>query len=150
MSAEDTKDKQAEGGGKAIFSGIGLILALVALVYAAPKLNALFGSQKEDTPDSVGNVKAVQAPQELSSWIPLIEEQLPEEVDTKYRLIHARLSEDGDRLLLDLEIETDGEKERVDCVLEKDEFGRFISDNDAIPMKLYPPVEGESEKADAE
>ena len=66
-------------------------------------------------------------------------EQLPslEDGAPKYRLLHMRLSADGNQLLLDL---AEGEGgDRFDVILQHDEFGRYISQHADIPLKIYPP-----------
>ena len=138
METEPSQSKQNEGGGKAVVSIMGLVALLVALVFIAPKLNALFNF-KEETAPGVQEEEVVQASGEYSDWLTLVEEQLPKDEKSSYRVIQLRLSDDRRKLLIDLEITSDEEKERVDFILERDEFGRYISENDAIPMKLYLP-----------
>ncbi len=143
------------GGVKSVISLVLLVAILLAIFFLAPKLQNFFDDRSSDEaadiPEKVSTeeVKSEpsqsgpQAPSNLKAWVPLVEKQFPKNDDTKFRLLHLRLSEDSSKLLLDLEIiaSEQDDNERFDLILERDEFGRYISDNDELPMKLYPPEE---------
>ena len=141
MTMTEETDGKKQGRGQGLLYTIGLIVILGLLVFAAPRLNSLLTPEKpEDAPAAESQPQVVAGEEPCADWIPLVEKQLQADEDSSYKVLHVRLSDDHTKLLIDMEITTDEDKERVDFILERDEFGRYISDNDAMPMKLYPPA----------
>lgn len=166
----EEKDKSQRAGGKSVVSLVLLVVILVAIFFLAPRLQEFLDNQSTDEASNSADVESVEpkqiqsgnapnkAPSALKDWIPLVEQQFSKDDTTKVRLLYLRLSDDKSTLLLDLELTEEDETERFDLILERDKFGRYISDNEALPIKLYPPedppvkvekVEKE-EKADSE
>jgi len=158
--SKEIGDKKA-GGGKSVISLVLLVAILLAIFFLAPKLQKFFDDRSSDETADIPEQSSTelikpqtgpQVPSNLQAWVPLVEKQFPKNDETKFRLLHLRLSEDSSKLLLDLEImasEKD-DNERFDLILERDEFGRYISDNDELPMKLYPPEELQEKELEAE
>lgn len=166
MKTEEQNDRKKAGDApakadepaslrKGLVSGLGLLLALLAVIYAAPHLQEKMkewgkaGEEKESAanPDkaSAENVESAveDVPTQLSAWLPLVRAQLPvagEGGKPPFRIVHMRLNNGKDKLLLDLE----GPEGRIDLVLVRDEFGRFVSTNESLPLKIYPPEQEES------
>ncbi len=144
----DKTEKTETGMQKSILSVIVLLGCLMLLMYAAPvlheKLRAWSQQEKSkelEPGDHVERVAQPQVPENLVAWLPLVTERLPQLSDgiPKYQLMHMRLNEDKSQLLLDLR---EGEEGRpFDLILQRDQFGRYISASPDIPMKLYPPEE---------
>jgi len=139
-------EKKAQGAKKSIVSIVLLLGLLFLLMYSAPMLQEKLSeiSQQEIAEESakgdelVGNIEP-EVPSVLVDWLPLVTSQLPklEGEAAKYRLLHMRLSEDKEQLLLDL---LEGENgDRFDVILKRDKFGRYISQHTDIPLKIYPP-----------
>lgn len=138
---------------KSMFSIFALIAIFAALIYAAPRLQEVlqnFQSDKEQAEVEKVSDKPTLGSPELSTWLPPIEEQLKSAngEERSYRLIHMRLSENSDKLLLDIEIaKSEEQKRRVDVVLERDEFGRYLGGENELgrEIKFYPPASVEKE-----
>ena len=88
---------------------------------------------------------AAKAPKELLRWVALVERELADvasgEADVEFRLVHLRMGRNEERLLVDVVKSSAGADERFDLILIRDEFGRYVSSLDEVPMKLYPPDE---------
>lgn len=139
---EETK-KAETSTRKSILSIILLLGALVLLMYAAPRLNEKLkewgGNKTEEVDQSAEQRDQAQVSAELAEWLPLVREQLPKLADktSQYKLLHMRVNEDKSQLLLDLKEGEEGQ--RFDLILKRDQFGRYISDNPDVPIRLYPP-----------
>lgn len=138
MEQAENVEKAGSKGGLRL---LGLLILVAALVYFAPRFNELVSEWKKagSSDEEEAKEEVVDIPQPHADWIPLIEKQLPVDDESSYEVLHVRLSDDGMKLLVDLKIVTDDEAERADFILHRDEFGRYVSENDALPMKLYLP-----------
>lgn len=153
VKAEDVTSNETDSG-KTMRSSLGLIgmlgaLCLLYVIYPTltkglDKLGVKPASEGDTSEEVLADTAPVkqlpQAPEELKSWIPLVEAELPQREGIVYRLIHLRMSKDGAKLLVDLEKKSDGEDAvRFDTILVRDDFGRYVSVLNEVPMKLYPP-----------
>lgn len=142
----DKPEEKQNSTRKSIASAVALVIALMVLLYAAPMLQEKlkeWSARQDPVPDTenVATASSPEVPSGLATWLPQIEEQLPKNDDgtPKYQLLHMRLSSDSRQLLLDLKETGEAATHRFDLILIRDKFGRYISENDRIPMKLYPP-----------
>ena len=134
---------------KTKMSLLGLLLLVGLFVFFYPRLQETmksYSSSPEEVEETVKTAEAKpseisKASAELQPWVYLVESQLPQnsEAESSYRLVHLRMSDDREKLLVDLEKLTGDEVERFDLILIRDEFGRYVSGLHEIPMKLYPP-----------
>jgi len=145
---EEIEEKKQESGSVmrsllALFAVLGaLYLFSPLLIEILDKYTAEFaakGGVDKEAVDADLVKEMAQAPKELESWIPLVEAELPLVDGVNYRLIHLRMAQDSERLLVDLEKVSDTVTERFDLILVRDDFGRYVSGSNEITMKLYPP-----------
>ncbi|BDS05810.1 hypothetical protein NT6N_08500 [Oceaniferula spumae] len=135
---------------KSIISTVALIGLLLLLMYAAPMLSEKLkewsekskAEQKADVSSEELSSHGPEVSPELAQWLPQIEAQLPknEQGGPKYQLLHVRLSQDSSQLLLDLQEQKEEGAQRVDIILSRDQFGRYTSEDEAFPMRVYPPA----------
>lgn len=138
---EDT-EKQQPNMRKSIASIILLLALLIGLVYAAPMLTEKLRENSEKEKAEQAPTKVLIQPQtsaELEAWLPLVTSQFPklEDGSVKYILRYMLLNEDKSELLLDLKEGENGEP--FDLILKRDQFGRYVSDDANLSIKLYPP-----------
>ena len=161
-NTESAKEAVAEkpDGNKALFSLVGLVAIFGVLFFAYPEIEkamkapkaaeneAGLDAQSEDDESNIDKLdksaqdSGVDFSPELRSWVPLIENQLPLRDDVRYQLMHVRVNENKTKILVDLEkkeLSSQLPAERMDLILHRDDFGRYVSSLDELPMKLYPP-----------
>jgi len=150
--SDPQKEKQAEteSTSKTLLSLIGLVFILGALYYGAPRLTEIFNppanvSEKKDAAELTVAPVVKKSPNDLAAWVPLVEKELAQITSPKCQLRYLRISADASKLLLDLELRKDEKVKQFDLILNRDEFGRYISSNTQIPIKLYPPEGGRAE-----
>ncbi|MGB0993894.1 MAG: hypothetical protein ACPG32_15670 [Akkermansiaceae bacterium] len=135
------------GNSKAALSAVALIAILATLIYIFPKVTAHLNGSSEQAEPAKDESAAVDeslaeadVPESLKQWFPKFEAALAK-ADKNYKILHMRLSKNGEQLLLDIQKnpEVDKDAERFDLILERDNFGRFVSSNNKFPMCVYPP-----------
>ncbi|MBK1853658.1 hypothetical protein JO972_01690 [Verrucomicrobiaceae bacterium 5K15] len=133
---------------KSLFSIVALLGILMLVIYGSPLLKEKLreysdkkASEEQESAETEVSPQP-QVPEALTQWLPLVTEQLPklDNGSARYQLRHLRMNDDQSCLLLDLQ---EGEHGRpFDLILERDQFGRYISRDSDIPVKIYPPTEG--------
>ncbi|MGJ8678102.1 MAG: hypothetical protein ACSHX0_11335 [Akkermansiaceae bacterium] len=148
-----TEQKQVKDSKNVLLSFLGLIAVLAGIFYLYPMLrnqssdNVFTVSTNNEKAEEEAEVQnegmSAVSPDELKPWLAILQDELLslEKLDgSSYQILHFRRSGGGDRLLIDLKkSSTGGSVERLDLILERDQFGRYISQNSLIPIKFYPP-----------
>ena len=89
--------------------------------------------------ESADEVPDVKYSPELENWVPLVKSELEKHGGDRYQLRYLAMSEDKKKLLLDMVKLTESGEKSYECRLVRDEFGRYVSHLDELPIKLYPP-----------
>lgn len=135
-------EQQSPSARKSLLSAAALGIVLMLVVYAAPALQERLKewSDREEAGEAAAGEKppAPEVPGALAALLPQVIAQLPKNDDgsAKFRVRHMRTNAGGSELLIDLQALPEGEV--FDLILRRDDFGRYISGDQSIPLKLYP------------